>query len=267
MRSHVVSTVRVRVQLQLLSLACIAAVADTGAQGNQWRRCSTDTSTAAIEACTSVIFLDPSNDGAYINRGIAFRRAGNLDLAIRDYDEAIRLNPSAADAFNNRGNAYRDREQFDLAMHDYDEALRLNPRYAHAYNNRGIISLERDDATSADEDFSRAIREDPSYANAFRNRGLARLDLRRFDSALSDFDMANRLNPEMGRGAEYALALFGRGMRRGLEDVAAQRDIEEATRLLPNVAQVMAEEIVQPRARGTTSQSTVLVSARTITLS
>ena len=241
---------QVRVQLQLLSLVCIAAVADTGAQGNQWRKCSTDTSTAAIEACTSVIFLDPANDGAYINRGIAFRRAGSLDLAIRDYGEAIRLNPGEADAFNNRGNAYRDRGQFDLAMRDYDAALRLNPRYAHAYNNRGIIFLERDDPTSAGEDFTRAIQEDPSYANAFRNRGLARLDLRLFESALSDFDTASRLDPEIGRGAEYALALFGRGMSQRGETAAAQRDIEEAKRLLPNVAQVMADEADESHARG-----------------
>ena len=232
-----------RIPLQLLGLVCVAAVADTGAQGNQWRKCATDTSVAAIEACTSVIFLDPAHDGAYVNRGIAFRRAGSLDLAIRDYDKAISLNPGAADAFNNRGNAYRDRRQFDLARRDYDQALRLDPRYAHAYNNRGIIFLERDEAVSADQDFTRAIQEDPTYANAFRNRGLARLDMRRFESALRDFDEAHRLDRELGRGPEYALALFGRGMTQRGDAAAARRDIEEATRLLPNVAQLMADEI------------------------
>ena len=66
-------------------------------------------SPAAIDACTSIISLDPNNNGAYVNRGIAYRRAGDVDRAIADYDEAIHLNPRAADAFNNRGNAFRAR--------------------------------------------------------------------------------------------------------------------------------------------------------------
>ena len=77
---------------------------DTGAQTNTWRQCLTDKSPAAVEACSAIISLDPRNDGAFVNRGIAHRRAGDLDRAIKDYDEAIRLNPRAADAFNNRGN-------------------------------------------------------------------------------------------------------------------------------------------------------------------
>ena len=127
--------------LTLLAV-CLAAVADTGAQSNSWRQCVADTTPAAIEACTSIISLDPKNDGAFINRGIAYRRAGDLERALLDYNEAIRLNPLAADAFNNRGNAYKELNQFDRAIQDYDEAIRLNPHYAHAYNNRGVIFLE-----------------------------------------------------------------------------------------------------------------------------
>ena len=89
-------------------IVCLAAVADTGAQSNSWRQCVADTTPAAIEACTSVIFLDPKNDGAFINRGIAYRRIGDLERALSDYNEAIRLNPLAADAFNNRGNAFQE---------------------------------------------------------------------------------------------------------------------------------------------------------------
>lgn len=212
-----------------------------------WRRCLADTSSgnpnaaAAIEACTSIIFLDPHNDGAFVNRGIAYRRAGDLDRAIRDYDEAIRLNPLAADAFNNRGNAFRAREALSLARRDYDEAIRLNPRYAHAYNNRGIIFLEQGHLDRAVADFDRAIREQPGYANAFRNRGLARTHQELFDLAIQDFDAAFGLDTAMTRGAEYAIALFGRGVaRQRRRDPAGLADIDEARRLLPDVADVMA---------------------------
>jgi tetratricopeptide (TPR) repeat protein len=156
-----------------LVVICLIAAADTGAQTDAKRQCLTDTSPAAIAACTSIINLDPHDDGAFVNRGIAYRRIGDLERAIKDYDEAIRLNPRAADAFNNRGNAFRLRDELDRAMRDYDEALRLNPHYAHAYNNRGIIFLEMGEVDRAIEDFSKAIAEDPSYSNAFRNLALA----------------------------------------------------------------------------------------------
>ncbi len=80
------------------------------------------------------------------------------------------------------------------------------------------------------------------YANAFRNRGLARTKLQRFDLAIEDFDEAFRLNPAIGHGPEYALALFGRGMsRRRNGNPTGLSDIEEATRLFPHVAEAMAD--------------------------
>jgi tetratricopeptide (TPR) repeat protein len=194
----------------VLAIACLVAAADTGAQTTAWRQCLTDTTTNAIDACTSIIFLDRHNDGAFVNRGIAYRRAGDIERAVNDYDEAIRLNPGAADAFNNRGNAWRARGQFERALRDYDEAIRLKPQYAHAYNNRGIIFLEQGHPERAIADFNRAIGVDPSYANAFRNRGLARAQQQAFDLAVADFDQAFRLNPATGHALEYAVTLFER---------------------------------------------------------
>src|ERR1051326_3822803 len=39
-------------------------------------------------------------------------------------------------AHNNRGNAYTVKQQYDLAIQDYDEALKIQPAYARAFNNR-----------------------------------------------------------------------------------------------------------------------------------
>jgi tetratricopeptide (TPR) repeat protein len=221
---------------------CLISAVDTGAQTNTWRQCLADTSPAAVEACTAIILLDPHNDGALVNRGIAYRRLGDLDRAIRDYSEAIRLNPHAADAFNNRGNAYRDLDDLDRALRDYDEAVRLDPHYAHALNNRGIIFLEMGNIGRAIADFNSAIGQDVSYANAFRNRGLARTKLDLFDLAIEDFNEAFRLNPTIGHGPEYAVALFGRGMtRRRMGDTGGLADMEEASRIFPDVAAAMEE--------------------------
>ena len=221
-------------------MVCLAAAVDTGTRPNTWRQCLADASPATIDACTALIQSNPQNDGAYVNRGIAYRRLGEIERAIRDYDQAIRVNPRAADAFNNRGNAFRAHDEHERAVRDYDEAIRLDPHYAHALNNRGIIFLELGDANRAIEDFDRAIAEDGTYANAFRNRGIAHADLGRFDNAIEDFDIAFTLNPAIGHGDEYALALYGRGLARQREgDPAGVADIEQATRLRADVAEVV----------------------------
>ena len=44
---------------------------------------------------------DPTYAAAFYNRGIAWRRKGDLDRAIADYDQAIKLNPTAT-AYNNQ---------------------------------------------------------------------------------------------------------------------------------------------------------------------
>jgi Tfp pilus assembly protein PilF len=237
---------RVATRVHILAIICLAAMTDTGAQTNAWRQCLDGTSPQAIEVCSSIIFLDPTNDGAFVNRGIAYRWVGDLTSAIRDYDEAIRLNPKAADAFNNRGNAYRAFTDFDRALRDYDEAIRLNPAYAQAFNNRGVIFLEIGQPDAATTDFDRAIAHDPHYANAFRNRGLARTDQRQFDLAIDDFDRAFALDSAVGHGAEYAVALFARGLvRQRNGDPRGSADLEEAQRLLPAVAEMMDEEGVR----------------------
>lgn len=207
-----------RSRVYSIVLAFVVAVIDTGSQGTAWRQCLAHNSGAAIQACTSIITVDSHNDGALVNRGIAFRRAGDTELALRDYDAAIRLNPGAADAFNNRGNALRAQRDLPRAMDDYNEAIRLDPHYAHAFNNRGIIFLELGEVEQAIEDFDRAIAEDPLYANAFRSRALARMEQGLFDLALTDLDAAFRLNPAIGHGIEYELALQGRRAQTPNED-------------------------------------------------
>ena len=106
-------------RFKLIAIVCLAAAIETGTQTSTWRQCLTDATPAAIDACTAIILLDPQNDGSFVNRGIAYRRVGEVELALEDYEEAIHLNPDAADAFNNRGNALRAKEEFDLAIRDY----------------------------------------------------------------------------------------------------------------------------------------------------
>ncbi len=122
------------------------------------------------------IILDPELAGAYRNRGAAYLGLGQSELAIENFDEALRLDPRSAETLNNRGRAHLNLGQVQLALDDFDEAIRLDPQSADAYNNRGFAYLNAGQVEQAIEDYDEAVRIDPEVAGAYYNRGLAARD-------------------------------------------------------------------------------------------
>ena len=111
----------------------------------------------AIEDYDEAIRVNPNDAVAYFNRGNAYHSLNKKKRAIEDYDQAIRLNPEYADAYHNRGTTYRDLGQFRRAIEDYDQAIHLNPRDAVAYNNRGNAYKLQGKKAEAIADFEKCI--------------------------------------------------------------------------------------------------------------
>jgi tetratricopeptide (TPR) repeat protein len=150
----------------------------------------------AVDFCTDRIRANPEDARAYVARAAAWELRGELDIAIRDYDETIRLAPKNASAFFNRGNAWLSKKDYDRAIKDYNEAIRLDPKNAYAFNNRGVAHRRKKDYDRAIKDYNEAIRLDPKYVAAFRNRGLAYRLKKDYDRAIKDYDEAIRLDPK-----------------------------------------------------------------------
>ncbi len=140
------------------------------------------------------------------------------NLAIRDYDEAIRLNSYYAPAFNGRGNAYAALRQYDLAIRDYSDSIWLNPTEAIPFNNRGlayeklgtsidvnspvnafqqVIDQNVRNNASAMKDFDEAVRLDPNFASAIYNRAVLFRYLGQQGRASAEFAKARQLNPNL----------------------------------------------------------------------
>jgi tetratricopeptide (TPR) repeat protein len=77
--------------------------------------------------------------------------------------------------FNNEGITYGEREKHQLAIEEFNEAIRRKPAYAEAYNNRGVTYYILGRYQHAIEDYNKAINLKPDYAEAYMNRGVAYL--------------------------------------------------------------------------------------------
>ena len=111
------------------------------AQDEAWQQCNNPGAESRIKGCTAVIQAGKSRledlAVAYNNRGTAHRDTGNTELAIRDYNEAIKLHPAAVQAYFNRGNLYLAKAEYAKARQDYNEVLQITPKDARALYNRG----------------------------------------------------------------------------------------------------------------------------------
>ena len=153
----------------------------------------------AVAACTRQIHSGrwKGKDLAvsYNNRGNAYRDNGEFDLALADFNTAIRLAPTYYLPYNNRGILWRERGQLDRALADYGDAIRLNPSFAFPYNNRAIVWRDKGEFDRAIADFSEAIRRMATYGNAYANRGESWRLKGDLDRAVADQDQAVRLSP------------------------------------------------------------------------
>ncbi len=113
-----------------------------------------------IEACTNLLsapLLDSERSLAYAMRALAYSLRGRYDMALPDYDEALRITPDFAIALNNRAWAYFKSGEPERGMADVEKALQLSPTSSHALDTRAHIRQAIGDIEGALEDYKRAM--------------------------------------------------------------------------------------------------------------
>jgi tetratricopeptide (TPR) repeat protein len=176
--------VRVFGSMNLIVCVLVAVAGPAlGASRNAYEDCDADDADRNIAGCTRIV--EDADEGktmrgvAYVARGLAWQKKGDLDRALADYTEAIKVNPKDALAYNNRGMLWRERGDSDRAIADFTAAIAIDPlpRSDEAYSRRGNAIVAKPDV------------------NVYENRALALLERSDFDGAIADFDRAINLDP------------------------------------------------------------------------
>ena len=81
----------------------------------------------------------PAITAPYVDLGIAYSRAGELDKAEASLKRALELNPRHPIAYNEIGMVYRRKGQFAAARASYEKAIALVPGFHYARLNLAIL--------------------------------------------------------------------------------------------------------------------------------
>lgn len=198
---HIARSILPFVLMQIAGLSGTASAQTPDAQ-----RCFSHDPDVTIAGCTAMLQSGLETQEhiarAFSNRGGAYVRKRQYDLAIQDLDQAIQRDPNYALAFHTRGTAYALKEQYDRAIRDFNQAIRLDPNFAASFYARGGAYNVQGQYDRAIQDFNQAIRLNPDLppvflAATFRERGLAYAGKRQYNRAIQDYDHAIRLYPKL----------------------------------------------------------------------
>ena len=149
----------------------------------------------AIKAYQQAISINPQFAAAHHNLGVLLRRQGLLNEAIESYTRATAIQPDYVDAHYNLGNALLGLGNLDAAVASYHKALAIKPNFTQAYNNLGNVFSKLGKLEDAVTSYHQALAINPDYAEAHNNLGNVFKEMDRIDDAVKSYRQAVKLEP------------------------------------------------------------------------
>jgi len=156
------------------------------------RRRAFDKCRELLTMAESVALNDPATHAA---KGFLCLWQGNLDEAMRHFDQGVAVAPDCAIGYFDRGEAYLWAGLHEKALSDFDRAIAIDETLADAYVQRGILFSGRQQWRRAEEDFNRALKLVASHEEALAGLGLISAQRDQFDDSDAFFERAVSLNP------------------------------------------------------------------------
>jgi len=129
------------------------------------------------------------------------QKMGDIFMARKMYREAIDSYKEALDSvpvlWNKIGIAYHQLGQLDVAVRHYQEALKLKKDYAEAINNLGTIRYARKDYKGAEKDYRKALKLVPKSASIWSNLGTALFARKKYNEAMEAYNTALKLDADV----------------------------------------------------------------------
>ena len=150
----------------------------------------------AVKRYEQTLAIKPDYADAHYNLGNALQELGQLDAAVKCFEQALAIKPDYASAYNNLGNTLKELGQLDTAVKCYKQALAIKPDYAETQCNLGVTLQELGQLDAAVKCYKQALAIKSDYADAHYNLGNTLKELGQLDAAVKCYEQALAINPD-----------------------------------------------------------------------
>jgi len=166
----------------------------------------------AIRQYQEALEIKPNYVSALDSLGLALAKNGQADEAIGQYRKALEINPAYEKAHNNLGHALAGKGDLEGAIAQFRQALEINPAYQDARYNLGIDLAKKGDLEEAITQYRKLLEINPDYAEARNNLGAALFAKAQVEEAITQFRKALETNPDYAEARNnLGVALFAKG--------------------------------------------------------
>ncbi len=152
--------------------------------------------------------LNPKNDTAWHNLGLAALDLGDINFAIKCISQAVLINQSQYIYLRNLGELYRRAGLPDQAVTLIKTATQLAPKDTESYYNLALAYTDSGDEKKAIKSYRKALEINPSHGNAWNNLGSLLEKTGHHKSAKSAYEKAIQLNPKNSEAQNNLGAIF-----------------------------------------------------------
>lgn len=132
----------------------------------------------------------------YYLRGKTYFELEQFELAIRDFNSALKLSPENKDVLFNIAYTSELLENFQESINAYKEILKIDSMDSKVYVNLGNVMGSLDDHNSAITYFSKAIEITPNDAVPYFNRGNEKIMIGELTGAIEDIEKSLQYDSE-----------------------------------------------------------------------
>lgn len=188
---------------------------------------------------------------AHYRKGWELFQKGQLDQAIKRYEEAIAIYPHLVRGLFHLGVAYGEKGWGEKAASVYLKAIKLDSNYAPTHFNLAQLHVREGRIDEGIESFKRTIEADPDTTAAYLNLGTIYAANGKLEAALGEFQKATELDPLLP-SAQFNLGLALLNQQRYSEAI---EKLELAVAIHPKMAKAYHALAAANRHQGNTEQA------------
>tara|TARA_B100001142_G_scaffold316463_1_gene356278 strand:- start:675 stop:2081 length:1407 start_codon:yes stop_codon:yes gene_type:complete len=119
--------------------------------------------------------------------GLSFTAQGDIEKALRSFDESIKIKPDYAVAYNNKANIFLKKKEYDEAIILFKKAYNFDPTTKIKFNLANCY-FKKEEFDEAIQIYEEIIDADEKLLEAHKNLGLSYQAKEKYDEALKVFE-------------------------------------------------------------------------------